>query len=58
MSGGREVGRRFERGKLSMPYPAVNMPMVDATERGGLAIAALALIAAYRDSEVPKGTRP
>ena len=32
--------------------------MVDETERGGLAFAALALITAHLASEVRKGTRP
>jgi hypothetical protein len=58
MFGGREVGRRLGVRKFSMPYAAENMPMVDETERGGLAFAALALITAHLASEVRKGTRP
>lgn len=58
MFGGREVGRRLGVRKSSMPHAAENTPMVDETERSGLALAALALITAHLASEVRKGTRP
>jgi uncharacterized protein (DUF433 family) len=41
-----------------MPHAAENMPMVYETERGGLALAALALITAHLASEPRQGISP